>query len=379
MAHLPRLAYERRLLEKTKTFPIVAIIGARQTGKTTLAGKYAAGRRDVTHLDLEDPRVVARLANPALTLEPLKGLVILDEIQRMPELFPLLRVLADRPDRPATFLILGSASPQLVRGVSESLAGRVGFIELGGFDLGEVGLSALGTLWIRGGFPPSFLAGTERQSLEWRNDFISTFLQRDIPQLGINIPAPALRRFWTMVAHFHGQVWNAAELARSLGSSEPTARRYLDILTSAFMVRQLQPWHENITKRQVKSPKVYLRDSGLLHALLMVETHDDLAGHPKVGASWEGYALQQVLRANSIDDPYFWATHAGAELDLFFQRRGKRYGVEFKYTDTPKVTKSMRTALSSLDLERLFVVCPAVEGHVLHEQIDVCPLGRAFF
>ena len=261
---------------------------------------------------------IRRLSAPMTTLEALTGLTIIDEIQRRPDLFELLRVLVDRPKNPARFLILGSASPDLIKGVSESLAGRVGFIDLGGFDLGEVGLEKRDQLWLRGGFPPSFLATEDSASMAWRDDFVRTFLERDIPQFGISIPAETLRRFWTMMAHYQGQLWNATQLARSLGTSENTARRYLDILAGAYMIRVLPPWFENIRKRQVKAPKIYLRDSGLLHALLQLTTVADLQSHPKLGASWEGFALEQVIAALGNRDVYFWATHGGAELDLWF-------------------------------------------------------------
>lgn len=314
--------------------------------------------------------MLARLEHPAATLEPLEGLVVIDEVQRKPELFELLRVLADRDPLPARFLILGSASPTLVKGVSESLAGRVTFVDVSGFDLTEVGAAAYERLWLRGGFPRSFLAEDEAASFEWRNDFIRTFLERDVPQLGISIPSATLLRFWTMLAHFHGQVWNAAELARSLGSSEGTARRYLDLLSSVFLVRQLTPWFANVGKRQVKAPKVYVRDPGLLHALLGLGEKSALEGHPKLGASWEGFALEQVLALTGERNVYFWATHAGAELDLLLFSGGRRFGIELKYGDAPRVTRSMRIAIEDLELERLFVVHPGSESFPLDERIE---------
>ncbi len=307
-------------------------------------------------------------------LEKLSGLVIIDEIQRRPDLFELLRVLVDRPGNPARFLLLGSASPGIVRGVSESLAGRIGFVDLSGFDLRETGGAAQDRLWVRGGFPRSFLAADDNASLRWREDFIRTFLERDIPQLGIRVPAETIRRFWTMIAHYHGQIWNAAEFARSLGSSENTARSYLDILRGAFVVRVLPPWFENISKRQVKSPKVYLHDPGILHALLKIETLAELQAHPKIGASWEGFALEQVVGLLETRDAYFWATHNGAELDLLAMLRGKRYGFEFKYQDAPRTTRSMRTALEDLGLERIWVVYPGSKEYALDDSIDVVPL-----
>ena len=367
---IERADYAAEIQRKLKANPVVAILGPRQVGKTTLA-RSLAQRQPHHFFDLEDPVAAARLTHPQSALEPLTGLVIIDEIQRQPELFALLRVLADRRPAPAWFLILGSASPQLVRGVSESLAGRVAFVDLAGFDLVEVKPAHFRRLWWRGGFPRSFLGASDRASLEWRQDFIRTFLERDIPQLGLNIPAATLRRFWSMIAHFHGQVWNAADLARSLGASEPTARRYLDILTSTFMVRQLPPWFENVGKRQVKAPKIYVRDTGLLHTLLALGDFAALEGHPRLGASWEGFALEQVLRHTGDRDAYFWGTHAGAELDLLVTLKGKRHGFEFKYGDSPTFTKSMHIALQDLKLARLFVVYPGQKSYALDRQVEV--------
>jgi uncharacterized protein len=354
--------------------PIVAVLGPRQCGKTTIARQIAKGRAG-DYFDLEDPVDRARLANPRIALGTAKGLVVIDEIQRVPELFEVLRVLVDRPSNQARFLVLGSASTHLVRGVSESLAGRVFFIEMGGFDLGELGASRSDRLWLRGSFPRSFLAPSEADSMHWRNDFIRTFLERDIPQLGINIPAASLRRFWTMVAHYHGQTWNAAEFARSIGSTESTARRYLDILTGSYVLRQLQPWFENIGKRQVKAPKVYVRDSGLLHALLEMENHRQLASHPKVGASWEGFVVEQILGLMYGREAYFWATYSGAELDLLLTARGKRLGFEVKYSDAPTATKSMRIALEDLKLHRLYVVYPGARSYRLDPKIEVVAIN----
>jgi len=303
----------------------------------------------------------------------LRGLVVIDEAQRRPELFPLLRVLLDRADTPARFLLTGSAAPELIRGLSESLAGRVGIVDLGGFTLGEVGPEALPRLWQRGGVPRSFLAGDEPNSLQWRLDFVRTFLARDLPQLGITIPAETLRRFWTMIAHYHGQTWSGAEFARSLGTSEPTARRYLEILAGAYMVRILLPWFENLGKRQVKAPKIYVRDPGLLHALLNLKDRDELLGHPKLGASWEGFALEQVVALLDTRDAYYWATHAGAELDLMVMWGGKRYGFEMKYSDAPGTTKSMHTALADLDLAHLWVIYPGEKRYDLTEKITAVP------
>jgi len=370
---IPRPHAIARVDRAFELHPIAAVLGPRQCGKTSLA-RLIAAREPCEFFDLEDPVDVRRLSAPMTTLERLSGLVILDEAQRRPELFELLRVLVDRPKNQARFLLLGSASPRIVKGVSESLAGRIGFIDLSGFDLREIGADNQDRLWIRGGFPRSFLAASDRASLVWRDDFIRTFLERDIPQLGITIPAETLRRFWTMVAHYHGQIWNAAELARSLGTSENTARGYLDILAGAFMVRVLAPWFENVGKRQVKSPKVFLRDTGILHALLQVESLSDLQAHPKLGASWEGFALEQVVGLLETRDTYFWATHGGAELDLLVTLGGKRYGFEFKYQDAPGRTRSMMIAREDLGLEKMWVVYPGSKQYALDAWIDVIPL-----
>ncbi|MBW2706283.1 MAG: ATP-binding protein [Deltaproteobacteria bacterium] len=352
---------------------IVALLGPRQCGKTTLA-RMIEEQEPCTYFDLENPVDTRRLSAPMSVLEKLSGLVVIDEVQRRPDLFELLRVLVDRPQNPARFLLLGSASPQLVKGVSESLAGRIGFVDLAGFDLSEVGNEQRDRLWIRGGFPRSFLATEDAASVEWREDFIRTFLERDIPQLGITIPAETLRRFWTMVAHSHGQVWNAAEFARSLGTSEVTARRYLDILAGAFMVRVLPPWFENISKRQVKAPKIYIRDSGILHSLLQSHTLANLQGHPKIGASWEGFAIEHAIGFFRTRDAYFWATHAGAELDLLVLVEGRRYGFEFKYADAPGRSRSMHIALQDLHLDHLWVIYPGQQEYALDDHITVIPL-----
>jgi len=362
---------EKAVRRALRRAPVAALVGPRQCGKTTLARRIARSwKGPVERFDLEDPVDLARLDAPRLALEDLRGLVVLDEVQRKPGVFELLRVLADRPRKRARFLLLGSASPHLVRGISETLAGRIAFVEMGGFDLAEVGAKRFASLWLRGGLPRAFLARSEAASLAWRNDFARTFLERDIPQLGITIPAAALRRFWTMVAHYHGQTWNAAEFARSLGSSEPTARRYLDILSGAYVVRQLPPWFENISKRQVKAPKVYVRDTGLLHALLSLRTRSQLMGHPKAGASWEGFALEQVLRIARPTEAYYWATHAGAELDLLLTAGGRRTGFEFKCTDAPRMTKSMRIAMEDLGLRRLLVVYPGRRSYRIAKGVD---------
>lgn len=374
---LKRSNHRQSLVTALGRSPVTALVGPRQCGKTTLARMVASGRQS-TYYDLEAPTDRQRLQNPELVLGESPGLVVLDEIQSMPELFAVLRVLVDRGDRPGRFLILGSASAAISRDVAESLAGRVEFVELSGFDLSETGASQLQTLWVRGGFPRSYLAASEADSAAWREGFIRTFLERDIPQLGITIPAAAMRRFWTMLAHAHGQTWNASELARSMGLSDKTVRSYLDILTGTFMVRQLQPWFENLKKRQVKSPKVYLRDSGLLHGLLQISDRDQLLGHPRLGASWEGFVVEQVLARLGFPEAYFWATHKGAELDLLFFAGGKRFGVECKFTEAPRVTRSMHTALEDLSLEHLWVVHPGKDEYRAHERITMLPLDALY-
>lgn len=372
---IQRAAYLRTIRDRLQHNPVVALLGPRQAGKTTLARMVAAEWSTAVHMfDLEAPSDLARLANPELALRPLGGLVILDEVQRRPDLFPLLRVLADRPEQPARFLILGSASPDLVRQGSESLAGRVSFVDVTGFSIDEVGADALSTLWWRGGFPRAHLAPSDAAARQWIEDFRRTFLERDIPQLGIQVPAATLGRFWTMVAHYHGQVLNLAELARALGSSEPAARRYVDILRGTYVVRQLSPWFENLGKRQVRSPKVYVRDSGILHALLGVADDAALQGHPKVGASWEGFCLEQILGVVGERDAYFWATHGGAELDLLLPLGARRIGVEFKYTDRPAATRSMRVALEDLALDHLYVVHPGAHHYPLDQRISTITL-----
>lgn len=370
-----RVAYLETIRERLRDNPVVSLVGPRQAGKTTLARILAAESADAVHVfDLESPADLARLANPELVLRPLTGLVILDEVQRQPDLFPLLRVLADRPGAPARFLILGSASPALMQNGSESLAGRVSFIDVTGFSLPELGADALQQLWWRGGFPRAYLAPDDAAARQWLEDFRRTFLERDIPQLGIQVPAATLGRFWTMVAHYHGQVLNLAELARALGASEPTARRYVDILSGTYVVRQLQPWFENLKKRQVRSPKVYVRDSGLLHALLGIADPPGLQSHPKLGASWEGFCLEQILAVCGDRGAYFWGTHGGAELDLLLRHDGRRLGVEFKFSDQPSTTKSMRVALQDLALDHLYVVHPGEHTFALDNAITAITL-----
>jgi uncharacterized protein len=373
---IPRPHPIQEIKASFRVHPVTALLGPRQCGKTTLA-RFMAEQEPSTFFDLENPVDIQRLSVPMQTLKDLSGLVIIDEVQRKPELFDLLRVLVDRPEHHSRFLLLGSASPHLIKGVSESLAGRIGFVDLAGFKLWEVGGQNRDRLWMRGGLPRAFLADSDDESLRWRESFIRTFLERDIPQFGINIPAETLRRFWTMVAHYHGQVWNAAEFARSLGTAENTARRYLDILAGAYMVRVLPPWFENLKKRQVKAPKIYIRDSGLFHSLLQISSLSDLQGNPKVGASWESFALEHVVEAFRVRDVYFWATHAGAELDLMVQVKGKRYGFEFKYTDAPGRKRSMHIAIEDLRLEHLWVIYPGDQKYTLDDRITAIPMEEA--
>jgi predicted AAA+ superfamily ATPase len=357
---IPRLHHLAQVTHGLKQFPVLAMLGPRQVGKTTLARQLAALWDGPTHhFDLEDPDDQARLSDPAFVLRSLTGLVVLDEIQLQPQLFPLLRVLADRPDTPARFLLLGSAAPELLRNTAESLAGRVGFYGLGGLGMDELAADQLDTLWLRGGFPRAFLAEDIDASRTWREAFIRTYLERDLPQLGINLPALTLRRFWTMLGHYHAQTWNGSELSRALGVSDKTVSRYLDILEGTFMTWRLRPWHTNQGKREVKAPKVYLADTGLLHSLLGIAGQHDLLAHPKCGASWEGFALREIIRHTGAgrDEVYFWGLHSGAELDLLTTHNGRRLGFEVKLTRSPKVTPSMRSAQEALGLEHLYVVC----------------------
>ena len=365
------IAMVRRALGRSS---VVALLGARQCGKTTLARELVPPH-SLNYFDLEDPQSLARLSEPDTALRPLKKLVVIDEVQRRPELFPLLRVLADRRPLPARFLILGSASPDLLKQSSETLAGRLETLALEGFRLADLGASAQDRHWLHGGFPRAYTPRREADSLAWRKQFLQTFLERDLPQLGIRIPAPALRRFWNMLAHYHGQIWNGAELARALSVSEVTVRHYLDLLTGVFMVRSLQPWHENLGKRQIKSPKVYLRDSGLLHALLGISNRRDLEYHPKVGASWEGYAVEEVLKAVQPDEAYYWATYNGAELDLLLFKNGRRIGVECKRKDAPTLTPSMKIAMTDLKLDRLYAVYPGARAYTLAKNVEAVPLA----
>ena len=376
---LERRGHLRRLHELFRVFPVVSIVGARQVGKTTLAHQFASTRRGpVTTFDLEDPDDRRRFADPSLALRPLRGLAIIDEVQHAPELFPLLRVLADRHPLPARFLVLGSASGDLLRQTSESLAGRIAYHQLDGFSLDEVGSEKLSRLWLRGGLPRSFLAATPAKSVEWRRGFIRTFLERDLPQLGATVSAVTLHRFWQMLAHYHGQVWNASEFARSFGVADTTVRRYLDLLTATFVVRQLPAWSENIGKRQVKAPKVYLADSGLLHTLLGLETAHDLEGHPKVGASWEGFALAAVIHRLGAqpEECFSWTTHAGAALDLLVVRGRERLGFEFKRSSAAGATRSMHIALHDLRLARLDIVHAGRHTYPLGKGLRAVALSR---
>ncbi|MDQ6996969.1 MAG: ATP-binding protein [Mariprofundus sp.] len=367
-----RSHYLQTLAVAINRSPVTALLGPRQCGKTTLARLFGE-QHSAHYFDLESPADQQRLQNPELMFGQLQGLIILDEIQTKPELFNVLRVVVDKPGNSLKFLILGSASPHIIKNVSETLAGRVEFIELSGFNLGEADETR--KLWLRGGFPRSFLADTETDSTAWREGFIRTFLERDIPMLGITIAPTAMRRFWTMLAHFHGQTWNASELGRSMGLSDKTVRSYLDILTSTFMIRQLQPWHENLRKRQVKAPKIYFRDSGLLHSLLNIPDYHHLTGNPRLGASWEGFAMEQVLQAMQPSEAYFWSTYSGAEVDLLLFKDGKRYGIEFKFNEAPKVTKSMHVAINDLSLDQLWIIYPGVNEYPVTDKIMVKPLA----
>jgi len=372
---IARPELERKVAVGLEHSPVTLLLGPRQCGKTTLARQLGAGREG-SYYDLENPRDLARLAQPQTVLEAARGLVVLDEIHQRPDLLPLLRVLADRQPSPCQFLLLGSASPDLMKKSSETLAGRVHFVDMSGFTLAETGVERKLELWMRGGFPKSFLAEDEPGSVKWREDFIQTFLQRDLPMLGIQVPPATLHRFWTMLAHYHGQIWNGSEIGSSLGVSYHATRRYLDALSGAYVVRQLPPWFENLGKRVVKSPKVYVRDTGLLHALLDIPDFPALQGHPKLGASWEGFVIEQILSWAGERNAYFWATHSRAELDLMVLAKGKRWGIEVKYQDAPTITKSMRMAMQDLKLERLWVVYPGPTGYPMDEKIECVSLAQ---
>jgi hypothetical protein len=376
---IERTSHLRALTSLLRQFPVVAILGPRQIGKTTLAREFVSRRGGrATLFDLESPEDLALLADPLLALRPLKGLVVVDEVHRRPDLFASLRVLVDEPAAARRFLVLGSASPDLLRQTSETLAGRIAYHELGGFALDEIRPQEWPCLWRRGGFPRSYLARSELLSLRWRRELIRTYLERDIPSLGLRLPAPTLRRFWMMLAHYHGQVWNASELARSFGVGHTTVRRYLDVLTETFLVRQLPSWYENIGKRQVKAPKIYIRDSGLLHALLGLGTAREIDAHPKLGASWEGFALDAVVSRLGArpEECFFWATHAGAELDLLVVRGSRRLGFEFKRTTAPAVTRSMRAALQDLRLDEIAVVHAGSRSSSLDRKIRAISFDR---
>ena len=356
-------------LERTR---IVALLGPRQCGKTTISKLIEKTRKDkVTYFDLENTEDAAVLTNPQMVLGSQKGTVIIDEIQRKPELFSVLRVLSDRKPLPAKFLILGSASPDIIRNVSDSLAGRVEFIEMNGFSLDEVGVENKDKLWLRGGLPESYLSGSLKNSYIWRENFIRTFIEKDVGQLGFQLQSTTVRRFWQMVAHVHGKVWNGAQLGVSLGVSHTTVRRYLDLLTGAFVLRQLQPWYENSKKRIVKSPKIYFRDTGLLHTFLRITDMRDLLSHPQLGFSWEGFVVEQLINIFGERDCFFWATHAGAEVDLLVVKGSKKYGFEIKFTETPKVTKSMKIALDDLNLTKLWIIYPGTKNISLDKKIHL--------
>lgn len=372
---LPRPAVIEAVETAISRNPVVLLVGPRQCGKTTLARRFVA-EDDPEYFDLEDPADLARLDEPMTALGSLEGLVVVDEVQRRPDLFPILRVLADRPTLPARVLILGSATSDLLRQTSESLAGRVERVLMRGFSLSEVGEAQHRKLWLRGGSPRSYLASSMEDSTVWRREFVQTVVERDVPQLGFRLPATTLLRFWTMLAHYHGQIWNAAETARSLGVSEATTRRYLDVLEGLFMVRRLSPWFANLKKRQVRSPKIYIRDTGLLHALLGIRSEKDLLSHPKSGASWEGFVVEEILNVAAPDEAFFWATHNGAELDLLLFRDGRRIGVECKRQDAPRMSRSMRIAIRDLELDHLYVVYPGRKPYVIDERVSVTPLHR---
>jgi len=372
---LRRCALEQRVRSALARSSAVALIGPRQVGKTTLARRFLP-EASPRYFDLENPRDLQRLDNPLTALEGLRGLVVIDEIQRRPDLFNVLRVMIDHARRPGQFLLLGSASPALLRQSGESLAGRLEIIEVDPLSLAEVGAREVDRLWSRGGFPLSLLAATDRDSIRWRENFVRLTVERDLPALGLGASPAAVRRFWGMLAHYHAQIWNAAEPARSLGVGETTVRRYLEFLTDAYLVRQLPPWHENLGKRQVKAPKVYVRDSGVLHALLQLDSIETVMAHPKSGASWEGFVIEQALHHARPAEAYFWATHQGAELDLLLLKHGRRVGIEIKRADAPGLTPSMRIALSDLKLDRLLVVYPGLKPYRLAPRVDVIPALR---
>ena len=375
---ISRHNFIRRLNAALDRNRVVVLTGPRQSGKTTLA-RQLVPQNTSNYFDLEDPVSLDRLDQPKTALAPLRGLVVVDEVQRRPDLFPILRVLADREDEPAKFLILGSASGDLLRQSSESLTGRAARLTLNGFHLSEVGAEKGTILWLRGGLPKSHLARDDEESLLWRKQYVQDLLERDLPQWGVRIPATALRRFWGMIAHYHGQIWNASRLAREMEVSSPTIRRYLDLLTDAFMIRQLPPYHTNFGKRQIKAPKIYIRDSGILHQLLTIETESDLIAHPARGASWEGFVIEQLLTQLEPDEAYFWGIHQGAEIDLVLHWQGRWIGVECKRKDAPRMTRSIRTALDKLALEHVVIVYPGETPYSLNEQVHVMPFRKLAF
>ena len=377
---IPRTAHVDNILDRLNLFPAVAILGPRQVGKTTLSEQTAAAFNGPSQrFDLENPRDLNRLLDdPLMALEGPRGLVIIDEVQRRPDLFPVLRVLCDRRPSPAKFLILGSASPELIKQTSETLAGRIHYYNLGGLNLNEVGFQEVNRLWLRGGFPPAWLAKHDIDASLWTMSFVRSFLERDLPELGVRVASTAMRRFWTMLAHWQGQTWNSSVFARSFGVADTTVRRYLDILTCALVVRQLPPWFENIRKRQVKAPKIYLRDTGVLHTLLGIEDADALHSHPACGASWEGFLIESIIQLLELSEEsvYFWGTHTGAEIDLLVTHAGKRFGIEIKRTTSPKVTPSMRSALEALQLEEVIVVHAGEESYRLAPQVRAVSAQR---
>ena len=373
---LQRTWLQNRVRSGLKSSLAVVLLGPRQCGKTTLARRLA-GKSTSNYFDLENPVDLARLSEPMTALEPLRGLIVIDEVQRHPNLFPVLRVLLDRKPARARFLILGSASPELLRQSSETLAGRIAIVEMGGFMIEELERANLARLWLRGGFPRSFLARSEAASMAWREDFIRTFLERDLAQLGVRVPAGTMRRFWTMTAHYSGGIWNSAEIGRSLGEAHTTAKRHLEVLSGALVVRVLQPWYANVGKRLVKSPKVYIRDSGLLHTLLGIGERGQLEGHPVVGGSWEGFVIEQMLVRLPNANPFYWRTQAGAELDLLLFLKGRRIGIEIKRADAPTMTSSMVSALNDLELHRLLVIYPGSTRYRLGHKVEVMSLGES--
>jgi len=373
---IERKLWQHHIQQALSRNRVVILSGPRQSGKTTLARQFV-DESSANYFDLEDPLSLARLEEPMTALSALEGLIVIDEVQLRPDLFPILRVLADRTGFKGQFLILGSASGQLLHQSAESLAGRSEALTLRGFNLLELGLEKRPQHWLRGSFPRAYLASNEDDSLNWRKAFIQTLLTRDFPMWGVRIAATTLWRFWSMLAHYHGQIWNSAEFARAMGVSQATIRRYLDLLTDAFMIRQLQPWHANIHKRQVKSPKIYLRDSGLLHQLLGIQGQNDLLTHPKIGASWEGYVIEEMLSVLPSQQAYFWATHQGAEIDLIFTINQQRHGIECKRADAPKMTPSIRRALEDLQLAKVTIIYPGSKPYRLTESVEVLPLAAA--